>query len=484
MDATSTVQPTQAPVRRPIRRWWYFALLLALIFAVTFLGLYGYQGYSMRAAWDAAEAEADRLDPNWRLDDLLREQTPIERKDNAGLHIIGVIAQKKNFRVSGAANYDDIFKDLPGNARLNHQQLELLRDQLAQIQGPLAQARQLKDMPRGRMPITFSDDFIGTLIPNHQDARDIADWLRHDAYELAERGRIDAALESCRATLNTARVFNDDLFLIAHLIRVAAQRETAIALERTLGQGEAKEESLRAMQELVEREIKDSSWLRAMRGERAGMHMLFLNIRSGKISSTYLRAMTTGTGPKNIFEKIQDQFPSTMLKYYPEHLRNMTRAVEIAKLPIHEQRKSIVEWDKQSKDSDNPIITMLRPGFQKVYEADCRSQATLRSMQAALACERYRLKFKDWPQTLEELVKERLLDAVPLDPIDGRALRMLREKDGVVIYSLGTDQRDNRGHFDRADFGKDGTDVGIRLWDLKQRANKARPAVAVPDAEK
>jgi hypothetical protein len=334
------------------------------------------------------------------------------------------------------------------------------------------------------MPITFSDDFIGTLIPNHQDARDIADWLRHDAYELAERGRIDAALESCRATLNTARVFNDDLFLIAHLIRVAAQRETAIALERTLGQGEAKEESLRAMQELVEREIKDSSWLRAMRGERAGMHMLFLNIRSGKISSTYLRAMTTGTGPKNIFEKIQDQFPSTMLKYYPEHLRNMTRAVEIAKLPIHEQRKSIVEWDKQSKDSDNPIITMLRPGFQKVYEADCRSQATLRSMQAALACERYRLKFKDWPQTLEELVKERLLDAVPLDPIDGRALRMLREKDGVVIYSLGTDQRDNRGHFDRADFGKDGTDVGIRLWDLKQRANKARPAVAVPDAEK
>jgi len=38
-----------------------------------------------RRAWLAeAEAEADKLDPNWRLDDLIRAQEAIEPRQNSG----------------------------------------------------------------------------------------------------------------------------------------------------------------------------------------------------------------------------------------------------------------------------------------------------------------------------------------------------------------------------------------------------------------
>ena len=61
----------------------------------------------------------------------------------------------------------------------------------------------------------------------------------------------------------------------------------------------------------------------------------------------------------------------------------------------------------------------------------------MRCMVVALACERYRLNHseKTWPASLEELVKAKLLDAVPVDPMDNQPLRYRRTKEGIVVYS-------------------------------------------------
>jgi hypothetical protein len=473
--------PIAPPV--PRRRWWLRGVLIILALAILVpTGIFTYTNYTTRNNWAAAEAEADASDPHWRFQQLLDEQTPIPDQENSALYIIAVASKAKNTRIAGAANYELIFAKLPPNARLNSQQVELLRGQLGAIAKPLEEARKLKDMPRGRFPVKYSDDFIGTLIPNHQDARDLADWLQHDAYDLAHQGKYNEAVESCQACLNAGRSFSDDLFLISHLIRFTAQRISIESLERVLAQGEASDDSLKEMQALLTKEMQESSWLRAIRGERGGVHMLFENIRASKIKDNMLRGLATGKGPANLTEWFHDKFPSSTLKYYPDHLRHMTECVEIAKLPIHEQKAKIDAWDKKGKDSRNPIIQILTPALAKVHQAESRSQATLRTAVVAVTCERFRLERKRWPETLDELVKEKLLDKLPTDPIDGQPLRFRRTKEGVVIYSIGVDGIDNDGHIEHEPIGNfTGLDIGFRLWDVKKRRQTPLPPAAIPE---
>jgi hypothetical protein len=177
-----------------------------------------------------------------------------------------------------------------------------------------------------------------------------------------------------------------------------------------------------------------------------------------------------------------DTFPSTLLKYYPEYLRHMNRCVDIAKLPIHERAAKMQEWEADCKNTKNPVIKLLAPALSRVSTAECRNQAMLRSAMVALACERYRLKHKDkdnaWPAALDVLVKEKLLAAIPADPMDNQPIRYRRTKDGIVVYSIGLDMTDNQGNIDLERVHEPGVDIGFRLWDVRMRRQNPLPPVA------
>ena len=483
METQPAAPSTPVPAKPRRRRWWRRALLLVALLVLVPLGIFAYTTWATRHDWAEAEAEADRSDPAWRLHQLIEKQAPIADKENSALHIIAIERKAKDFEVAGVASYNLIFESLPPSARLNAQQLELLRGQLGKIAKPLEEARSLKDIPRGRFFLKYSDEFLSTLFPDHHRARILADWLKHDAYLLAHDGKFDEAVQSCQACLNTGRTMADELFLIGHMIRLASQTIAVTALERVLAQGEASDTSLKAIQALLEKEMKESTSLTAIRGERAGVHMLFDNIRTGKVPVTYLRGLAAGKKASTISEWIGDNFPSTMLKYYPEHLRHMTDGVEIAKLPINEQGPRFDEWDKKTKASRNPIILSLTPALVRIHHAECRSQANLRTAQVALACERYRLSNERWPQTLDDLVKNKLVDVLPVDPMDGQPLRYRYKKDHVVIYSIGLDGVDSEGHVDREPAGSFSSNIGFRLWDKEHRGGPPRPLVVLPEAQ-
>lgn len=477
---TSPTPPIPAP---PRRRWWLRGALMVLALAILVpIALYGYFTYTTRYAWDAAEAEADRTDPEWRMTPILAARKTMPDKENSALHIIAIAGKAPKVRLSGAPNYEEIFAKLPPNAQLNAQQMQLLRGELDKIAGPIEEARQLKKYPYGRFPIKIDAIFFATLLPDHQKSRELMDWLKHDAYRLAQEEKIDDAVESCRACLCLGRAMGDEPIIISHLIRISIQLETIAALERVLAQGKADETTLAKMQALVELESKESTWLQSLRGERAGSQNLFEGLRTGKIPIRLLRSIA-GAGPMgkgpSLSEWMADKFPSTYVKYYPEYLEHMTRCVEIAKLPLHEQRPKIQACDKEKKESSNPILGLMAPNLSHVYQAECRSQAHLRAAAAAIACERYRLAHGSWPDSFDVLVEKKLLDAAPIDPIDGKPLRYRQDRDFVVIYSIGDDEMDNGGHIDRERMSLPGVDIGFRLWNPEQRRRAPRPIVVI-----
>jgi hypothetical protein len=475
--------PMIAPSVRP-RRWWLRGLLLLLAFMILApLLTIGSMMLSARNAWDAAEEEATRLDPRWKLMEIEADRMQIADAENSALFMNALRRKRGGFRGVGAVpNYDKIFEKLPPNVQLNGQQLQVIRGELAKIAGPLQEARKLKDMPNGRIPVTYSDDWISTLLPEHQEARTFADWLQHDAFDLAEDGKYDEALESCQALLSASGVFKEETFLISLLIRVALQSISVTAMERVLAQGEPSDETLQATQARLAKEINSSGWLQAIRGERAGAQFLFENIRSGKVTSTF-RSINGARALDGVADWFVDTFPSAMVNYYPEYLRHMTRCVEIAKLPIQERGPRTKAWNDDTDKSKNPVIRILAPALANCHRAECRSQAWLRSAMVAMACERYRQKHERWPATLDLLVKEKLLDAVPLDPIHGQPLRYLKTNYGVVIYSIGIDGIDNQGNIDHDRVHQPGFDVGFRLWDLGLRRMPPLPPVALPEGK-
>jgi hypothetical protein len=482
MAATPPTSIPQAPARRSFwRRWWRTGVLLAVLVIGAPSAFYIYTILETRNAWDEAEAEAARDLPRWRLLELEADRPAVPDAENSGLHMMAIKRKVAAFAVYNAPNYDKIFENLPPTAQLNAQQTDLLRTELAKDAKSLVEARKLKDMPRGRYPIVYSDDGYSTLIPHHQETRGFAGLLQNDAFLLAQEGECDRALESCRAILHASRVVETDLFLIALLIRVALQQMTVTTLERVLAQGQATEGPLQAMQAALARDRDNSSWVHAVRGERAALHHLFENIRAGKVTQGWY----FGGPSDNTLEAIEvwfaERFPSTILRHYPEFLSNMNRCVEIGKLPTHERLQKYQAWEADCRASRNPLIRRFLPAMAKVHLAECRSQALLRSATVALACERYRLRHKAWPATLEVLVQEKLLDAVPADPFDNQPLRYRRTKDGIVVYSVGVDLTDNHGNIDPEHPHNPGVDIGFRLWNPKRRRQDPLPPVVIPD---
>jgi hypothetical protein len=480
--------PIPASAKPQRRRWLRIVLVLITLLIIVPLAYFSYSTYARESAWNAAVAEAERDLTRWRLMELEEDRPKIPDAENSALHMIAV-NRMSTVSVMGAPNYEQIFERLPPSARLNTQQAGLIRGELAKLPSALQEARKLKDMPRGRYSVQINDNIIMTPIADHQKSRQIAYWLQHDAYLLAHDGEPDRAIESCQAVLNAGRAMEGDPYLITYLIRRVMQLTHVEAVERVLAQGNPSERSLERSQTLLDKEIRESSLLPAMRGERAGMHHLFENFKSGKIDSKHWSSLQisvgSGAGPiGKVSTWLMEAFPTTLLNYYPGFLQHMNRAVEITKLPSHERLVRFEELQLETAKSGNPLIRSLAPAFATVNRSETASQAILRAAMAGIACERYRIKHGEFPVSLDTLVKANLLDAVPVDPFDNQPLRYRRTKVGVAIYSIGIDGVDDDGNIDNGRSQEKGVDVGFRLWNVETRRQPPLPTVVLPEVKR
>jgi tetratricopeptide (TPR) repeat protein len=461
---------------KPRRRWWRAVFAFVALVFIVLAGAWLYFDYAAKKAWDEAEAELDRSDPRWRLLEIGTDWPPIADDENGALVIVAIAPKLERAGLFDAAGkFQPAFEKLPATARLNDQQMDLIKTELAKLPEFADVKRKLIKTPRGRFPIKFADDWLGTLINERQLTRQFAEALKCEAFMLAETKQYDEALASCAVMLDIADMLAPEWSLIEYLIRRNHQTHAVYALKRILAQGEPSSDALRLIQASVARGINDKGLLHAMRGERAGLHHLMTNIRNSKVKD--LRMNWQSHEKFRHSGWMYEQFPSTLAPHAPEALRFMTEAVEIAKLPMHERKPKLDEWHAKARGTTNPVIFLLCPAFDQVNRADVANQALLRSAVVAMASERYRRTHKDCPTSLEDLVKAKLLDAVPVDPIDNQPLRFRRTNDGIVIYSIGTDGIDNQGHIDHENWNAKGVDLGFRLWNPGARRQLPMPPV-------
>ena len=94
------------------------------------------------------------------------------------------------------------------------------------------------------------------------------------------------------------------------------------------------------------------------------------------------------------------------------------------------------------------LVHALLPAFARVHTKADRSLTTRRLAITVAALERHRLVTGGYPKALGELVP-RWVPTVPLDPMDGQALRYRLNADGTfTLYSVGPNHTDDRGAFE------------------------------------
>jgi hypothetical protein len=440
-------------------------LLLPLVLLV---GWHTHRNFAYRERLAEATAEADRLDPGWRLKDLLKPSHQVAANREGILRVIEasrLIPNPWPDLVTEKLTKDGLAPESP----LNPLQAASLRADLDKARAALDQARRVADCPNASRDPEWGRSASQVWFP---ERRRCADLLAYDILLQVHQGDADGAVRSCQALVNVERTMNHPAIGPWPLVERARMRQVAVRrIERVLAQGAPSAKALGELQELLEGDLSDHLALLQARAQRAHTDDFWERLSEGRIP-------VIGSYSPNGFAFLKGMFEGSLTENRAVCLKYNSEAVEIMKLPDH------IALARISALPNLATSLYMVWNTSNFTQYQWNSLAELRSAVAMLAVERYRLAHGNWPKSLNDLVPA-FLREVPADPFDGKPLRYRRLPDGVVIYAVGFDGTDDGGKLDRgasrspgfprAAAPPTGVDVGVRLWDASRRGQPSGP---------
>lgn len=308
-------------------------------------------------------------------------------------------------------------------------------------------------LEHSRYPMDFSQGPDMTT-PWRKDVRSSAFLLSLDGLAACAQDDPNRALESVHATLALAQSVNCPL-LINRLIQIAIRALACRNVEQLVNRVTLTDEQLQTLGQWLKTYSDQDGYRQALIGERCFGLLYFRrpggipsDMGGGWILSALLVPM-----------KIVGLHDRDVLSY----VNLMQDYIDALDLPLHQGLAvyEAVAEDLASGTRGGLLTKILMPALKRTYQLELRHVADRRVARTALALERCRLVLGKLPQTLDELVPA-YLDAVPVDPFDGQALRYKLLTKGYVVYSIGEDGIDDGGaERQRENRRPDGTPI----WD-------------------
>jgi hypothetical protein len=451
---------------------------------------------------EAAIAETDHLHPNWRLEDLEASRGPMLPPDQNGLKQLESAAaampkgpwpqiaapqfdQDPRHRnlVAGALSNSLEKRDRFRPTLLNQEQAKALRPELIRARESLTLLRALISFSRGRGPTIVPDGYkpVQTNLPNYLAISQVARMLLPDTRVRVFDGDIGGGLQNVRALLHMSIALENELSLFPQLIRGSIDGLVVDQLEIVLAGGISTEAELAPIQGELEHDVAETKCLPGILGERARFDYMVERLQEKGVSSEELRAYLgpVSVGPRSVSASLIRELRfarivADLAGVRAGALRTMNEAERIAKLPLHErprERKALAaRWAGGPFDLGQNAVSWAHQ-----LEDELKPTALIRCSIVAVAMERFRLANKRWPDTLQELTP-RYLQTIPLDPFDGKPLRMVTKGTYRIVYSIGPNLVDDGGTF-KPKPGADGMDLGFILHDADQRRRPGPPFV-------
>jgi hypothetical protein len=442
-----------------------------------------------RAVRNAA-AEIAANDPDWTWEEMQNRRPLVRERKNGANRVLAAVKmlppdwmhwrnpavyEKLGLNENDRDVLDEVLDPVRPCCRLDDQYLRLVRAEVERAGPALAEALQVTDTPQGRFPIEWRPAYFDTNLEKVQQSRSVAALLGHAALVRAHDGDFREALGCVRAGLCVARALGDEPCVLTYVVRVAHVHTALQSLESTLALGRPSVSDFAELAVVMASEDEEAPalCLNALRGERAGAHKMFQAYEHGEVSlAELMRLVDMNPNGAGIMGPL---VVTTVRETHAAYLRHLTALIEAAKRPEADQPELFKEA-LRALDADPKAVFARRlvPAVDRVVTTQLRCQARLRCAQTGLAAERYRQNQGQWPDSLDALVPE-YLSRIPVDPFDGQPVRLRRTPDGVAIYSVGPDRKDDGGVLGQRNVAADGEDVGIRLWDEAKRGRKLPP---------
>ncbi len=454
--------PTAQLDRRPgllgwvIRhRWLTTFLSIALLLALTVFLLDMAADNRLRRQLDAIRAAGEPL----TVADLAARMPQIPDDENLYVALTACVTDPV---VPPDADIDQSKLLIVGTARdpgigrrMSDDERETAERYLAAVAPQIACLDEALKLERGHIPLQLTSPAIGIVLPGLGEYRQAAKVLSVQATLAREHGDMDTAIERLEKLVYMDRALDSNDTIICALVRMAVQSLAYDQVGRTVNAAHLEDPALRRLEALV----KDSATAIDLKRVLIGERTIFIDTLEWTRARGGTAMATGGTG----FSPSGWQYVPVIPKLdEAKGLALYTALVEAVSEPDHLTLKRIRAIPgADSLDWYCLFSKMLMPSLTRSAELWVRSVAEKRSLQAAIACERYRLRHGGFPGELQVLVPD-YLDAVSLDPFDGKPLRYKRIDEGIVAYSIGEDESDHGG------------DVG-RLEPASPRSSKRPP---------
>ncbi len=267
--------------------------------------------------------------------------------------------------------------------------------------------------------------------------------LALEAVFRAKSGDLRGALERCRAGMAfTRKALGDAPYVISCLVALADMKTCLGGLKHVLSGREVEPAVLAEWIHELDPLPWRAQFSRCVPGARADLFELFLDTINAAPD-----AMDAATDFGRLRSRIYYWFIRPIIK--SELVWTQRRLEPLQKLivrPYFEVRDELI---RQSKEAGPfpwyfKAFGDFRTDFHSAIMKEAALEAMMLATRAGLACKIYKAKNGRYPANLEALVPG-ILPEVPIDPFTGKSLVYKIENGELLIYSLGSNQKDDGG---------------------------------------
>ncbi|MFC1580160.1 ankyrin repeat domain-containing protein [Thermodesulfobacteriota bacterium] len=301
--------------------------------------------------------------------------------------------------------------------------------------------------------------------PEVAQLRDGVRLLALDCYVKASHGDTEGALESIDAMAATARHCGSDPYLISTMVAsgiIGAQKSSLECLLALVPKVDA---------ELIPLPVEKKSMI-------IGLWQRSLLMEEAKIlySISYDLATDRLDFGSTVDNFLFSVFPyRALMSRYDLAFFEMAwqKNNEFASRPIYEVYQEQKKWEKTMKEKPGGLLSAIA-GFPQMSSFAIRphiAEAQSGLMHLALAVTAYYANNGYYPNRPEDLTPDYIRE-IPIDPFDGKPLKIRASDKGLILYSIGPDFNDNRGETEnKFPHGKDKSgDILFRIGAAYDRA--------------
>lgn len=317
-----------------------------------------------------------------------------------------------------------------------------LRAFLKKNEAATAILRRAAAMPDSYFEHNYAQPSFSELMPELWQMRHGADLLVLDARCKAADGNARGALEDVNCLFAMAAHARSEPMVVCVMSAAAIDSMAARTLEDVLASTRPKAEDLAALA-IDEGSPYQQSMARAFRMEEAFVLGFFTTLTEVQDSE----ALHLIKAPPMIVAEPMASVWRTFL--LPDDIASyrqvMRHYAAMTARPYREAQADWAKWDKEFGATAVGLFTrMMVPALSGAAKCTVEADARHQLARAAVAVETYRAKTAKWPARLDNLVPD-YLDAVPMDPFDGKPMRMAAAQGAIVLYSVGPNLKDETG---------------------------------------